>query len=67
MEQGRSSEADRSSASHRVAHILQNPNVRYRVHNSPPLVPCHVMYLYILFNIILQPTPRRFKLSRTIK
>jgi hypothetical protein len=37
-EQSISSEANRSSASQDILRILRNPNVHYRIDNSPPLV-----------------------------
>jgi hypothetical protein len=38
MEQIRSCEADGISASPKLLCVLRNPNVHYRVHNSPPLI-----------------------------
>jgi len=39
MEQNSSSEANSNSASQGIPRLLQNPNVRYRVHKSPHLAP----------------------------
>jgi hypothetical protein len=39
MEQSRNWEADSHSSSQEIPHVLWNPKVHYRVHNSPPLAP----------------------------
>ena len=39
MEHNPSSEANRFSASQEIPHILWNPKIHYRIHNSPPFAP----------------------------
>jgi hypothetical protein len=62
-EQSPSWDADRSSASQDVIYILYNPNVHYRVRNSPPLVPIlsqinsvHALPSFLRFNKVLPST-----------
>jgi hypothetical protein len=67
MEQSPSWDAKRFSASQEIPHILWNPNVHYRIHNSPPPVPIlsqfdpvqnsTSQYLKIHLNIVLPSTP----------
>jgi len=73
MEQSPLSETISHSASQKIARILWNPKVHYRVHNSSPLDPilsqieqCHNFPSYfhkIRSNIILPSTPRSSKWS----
>jgi len=78
MEHNYSSRADHSCTSQQIPRILWHPNVRYRIHNSSPLVPVvsqintlHTLttdLFHINVNIILPSTPRpsKFSLSRRI-
>ena len=66
MQQNPSREANMSSGSYRILLILYNPNVRYRIHKRPPLVPmrsqinplynCTFHILKMCFNNIFPPT-----------
>jgi hypothetical protein len=77
MEQSRSREANRFSASQETPCILRNPNVPYRIHNSPPHVPILSQldpvqtstshFLKICLNIILPSTPESPKWSLSVR
>jgi hypothetical protein len=68
MEQISSLEGNSHSAGQEITHLLWNPKVHYRVHNSLPLVPflnqMHLVHTFPLHfpkinsNIILPSTPR---------
>ena len=73
LQQSPSWEAKSSTASKEITHILWNPNVHCRVHNSPPpvpalsqIIPVHAFPLYyskVHLNIILQFTLRSCEFS----
>jgi len=49
MEQSLSLQANSSSASQAIPHILQNPQIRYHVYKYPPLGP--ILHLISPFHI----------------
>jgi hypothetical protein len=71
-----SSEATSSSTTHEFHNILWNPNVHYRVHNTPPLVlilsqknlvrTTKSYFFKFRFNIILRLTSRFFQWSLSL-
>jgi hypothetical protein len=77
MEQSPYSEANNHSASQEIPHLSKNPNVHYRVQNSPPLVlilshmnPVHTFLPYfpnIHYNIILSSSPKPSEWSTPLK
>jgi hypothetical protein len=61
---------DSSSVSQEIPHILQNPQIHYRLHKPPPLVPTPpqiypfrtLPYYSLKINLnILPSTPRFYK------
>jgi len=77
IEQRTSSEAKRFSASHEIPRILWKPNIRYRIHKSPPpvpilsqFVPVHTLtfhFLKIHLNIIFPCKPASPKWSLSVR
>ena len=77
MEQSPFWEANRSSATQEISRILWNPQVHYRIHNSPPLDPTPNQIDLVRappshlskdnFNIILPCTPESSNRSPSLR
>jgi hypothetical protein len=58
MDQSRSCEANRFSASQEIPRILWNPKVHYRIYNYPPPVHIPSLYLKSILDIKFLPNLR---------